>query len=343
MQYNYQEFKSMIETKKFPSLVFIYSEEAYLARQLEQLLLDALVPEASRSLDFVRIKGVEAEKLTLEDIAAALSAPPFMARRRLVIIEDSKLFADKNPTGAFAGERKEQFLDVFRGLNDSVCLLFRESKIALRQKRFWTAVEELGYFVKIPRVEEPLLIRWLNALCSRSDLRISHEACQELILRSEGSMDYLYNDAQKLLKLAEQRSLPGIDLNLVEEAASPNLQADIFKLLDAIAAQNIELALELKSRLLARKEPIQLIQFMLARKIRQLLVAKGLGGQGEIASALKLPPFVARKLQDEARKFSEAELVAKYQELYISDKLVKTGRLKLDLAFDLAILKMGAV
>lgn len=341
MEYSYQDLRRAIDEGKIPTLIFLAYEEAYLVRQLERRLLEALVPESLRALDFLKLTGEEAQKLSLEKLQAEVSTPPFMASRKLILVQDSELFKFQNRQKTYEEAMKRAWLQFFQSIPAHCCLVFREKEIYWRQKKFWSEVSDLGAIVKVSQADEASLEQWLNALSSREGLRLERAAARELIERAEGQMDRLSAEFGKLSHIAAARELAGIDLALVEECAAPNLQADVFKLLDKLAAGRLYEALELKERLLMRKEPMQLIQFMLARKIRQLLVAKSCKTATEIAERLKVPPFVSRRLEAEARPFSTQDLVAKYRTLFQIDWQIKQGKMSAEVGFDLAILELG--
>jgi len=56
--------------------------------------------------------------------------------------------------------------------------------------------------------------------------------------------------------------------------------------------------------LLGQKEPVQLISFMLARHFRQLICAKDLGRSDALVRELKVMPFVANRLLQQAKQLS---------------------------------------
>jgi DNA polymerase III subunit delta len=90
---------------------------------------------------------------------------------------------------------------------------------------------------------------------------------------------------------------------------SGDLQGNVFKLADAMAEKNLSGAESLLQLLLGRREKPLLIFFMLARHYRLLLQARCLLDEGlppgQFASTLEVPPFVARKLQDQACVYTQ--------------------------------------
>ena len=116
-------------------------------------------------------------------------------------------------------------------------------------------------------------------------------------------------------------------------------------MVEAVAVGKERRALELYYDLLALKEPSMRILFLIARQFNQLLQVKLLTGQGmrqkELADQMKLRGFIAGKLMEQARVFSEKQLKEYVELCTSSEEAVKTGRLAEKLAVELVILTIS--
>ena len=104
----------------------------------------------------------------------------------------------------------------------------------------------------------------------------------------------------------------------------------IYELTDAFGERALPQALGVLHRLLADGQvPIVLVA-ALARQVRQWALARDAIDRGkrnaEIASELRLPPFIADKLVRQARGFSDAELTRLHEQVTALDQVCKTGR-----------------
>ncbi|MDO5733679.1 MAG: DNA polymerase III subunit delta [Eubacteriales bacterium] len=347
MTKSYTDLRRAIEKKEVPNLIFLLYEEPYLLRQLERLLKAELIQAGAESLDYIELSGQKAENLQVDSLRELSQTPAFVSERKLILVKDSGLFrlGKNNSRGpAFRPEVKDLWLELLSALPDSVTVVFRESKIDRRQKNFWQSLEASGaWIVEVKQVDEATLFQWMTAVLAQADLALSRRAAEDISERCNLEMDSIYMEMQKLSAIAQARGLEAVTEELVNEAARPNLNADIFQLLDQLASGRSAEAFKLKKRLLERREPLQLIQFMLARKLRQLLIAKDIASAPALAKRLKVPPFVARKLIQEAKNFKSEDLEAQYRTLFLSDWQVKQGKLSDDIAFDLALLELGAL
>jgi len=116
----------------------------------------------------------------------------------------------------------------------------------------------------------------------------------------------------------------------------PDVQGNIFAFVDSLAAGERDRALALLEDLIGTGEPPLRITFMIRRQFQLVARARALLERGtphkELAGRLKVPPFVARKLEDQGRKLDEEDLeraMALIQDLedglkggsYLSDEL----------------------
>src|SRR5205085_802272 len=115
----------------------------------------------------------------------------------------------------------------------------------------------------------------------------------------------------------------------VEEVVATTRQHTVFELIDAVGAGDREAALSLLGGILSMREPALRLLALLARHVRQLWQVRDLmtgsrhGGQGEVAQALGVPPFVAMKLMDQARRLSAARIGAMHEAIFRTDRTLK--------------------
>ncbi len=123
-------------------------------------------------------------------------------------------------------------------------------------------------------------------------------------------------DKMRLLQETEKLALyVGDDTATHDDVAAlcpPDVRSNIFAFVDALAAGERDRALRLLEDLISTGEPPLRLTFMIRRQFQLVARARALLDRGtpqrEIASILKVPPFVARKLDEQGRKLEDEDL-----------------------------------
>ncbi len=140
----------------------------------------------------------------------------------------------------------------------------------------------------------------------KQGLELPEEVAGNLIERCSGDKTRLVRETEKLALYVSGRPATIED---VEALCPPDLQSNIFAFVDSLAAGRRDRTLRLLEELLAAGEPPLRIMYMVRRQFSLIARSRALFGrgvpQGEIAKALKVPPFVVRKLEEQGRKLGE--------------------------------------
>lgn len=332
---DYRAWRKQIESGETASLYLISGEERYLIDHGLKLLARELINPAAATLDQVILR----ENIDYNRLLDEIETVPFMSERRLILAYNSGLFNKQK--GATAD--KQAFLQALAGCEQAnYCLCLIESKLDRRQKKsFQLWLEAGGLEVEINKESPNSLMAWLNQFFSAKDLVLRQSAAQSLILRCDSDMGQILAEADKLANYCLYAGQKQIDLDLLDLCCREDLQGNIFQLTDAVSAQNIGLALSILDKLLKQNEPCILILFMLSRHFRQLLAAKDSHNAGDLASGLRVPPFVAKRLINQAYHFGYRDLIDLCRKAYQADKAIKTGAMDERLALELLVCEAG--
>ena len=341
----YKELKAELREGRFHSLYVLYGEEDFLIGKLVESLEEMLIEPGSAALDKVVFNvGGQPAKLNPDLLEAELMTPPFLSRRKLVIVKNSGWLS---PSGArqkteesddersddeetavpasSAKNRQEILAGLIRRLPDSVCLIMIENKVDKRLKQLVGLISQKGVLAEINHEQPRILQQWVTAECKRRKILIEPAAAESLIDRCELSMQVIWQELGKLFLYCDHAGCQTVNIDLISEISLPDLRGNIFSLTDALSDGQTERALILVDTLISQRQPIQLIQFMLARHLRQLICAAELGSQDRIVAQLKVMPFVAGRLARQAKRLSIPVLESLYAACFETDLLVKTG------------------
>jgi DNA polymerase-3 subunit delta len=151
-------------------------------------------------------------------------------------------------------------------------------------------------------------------------------AAETLVALAGGNLRDLDHEVAKVAAFAGDR--PQVTRADVEAIATRVGEASIFTLVDAVGGGDAPGALRALNDILATHEPLQVL-FMVARQFRLIVRANTLAGRRDagpgLAEQLGLPPFVARKIVDQARGYRADQFPEIFGALEAADRAIKTG------------------
>lgn len=313
------------------SLYLLTGDEPYLIRQgLKQIKTLALAP-GCESLDYLQVT----EPKEVESLAEQIRTLPFMSPRRLILIRDSGWF--QSATGSVE-EKKKDFATLTKALHSQVTVVLWESRVDRRSKKNFELLEELGgLWVESNREEVSALLGRIQRYLSKNNIRITAQAAQSLVSRCQNDLEDLMNELAKLKAYCLQAHHLEIDEQMLDLCCREDLSATIFQLIDSVSAGQGDKALACLHRMLAQREPAIKIQFMLSRQFRHLLAARSAKSASDLASGLKIPPFVAQKLFRQASTLPQSFLEKTVERLFETEIQTKQGQIDEVLALELLI------
>ena len=212
-----------------------------------------------------------------------------------------------------------------------------------KRNKLYKAVMTNGYAEACERQSGEQLMNWALRYLGKEGYRISRSGIEQLLSNAGDDMENLMSEMEKVMAYAGENK--DITLDTVNAIGTRALQGQVFSMVEAIALGRSDQALALYYDLLALREPSMRILFLIARQFNQLMQVKLLTGQGmrqkELAEKMKLRPFVAGKLMDQARAFSEKQLTSYVELCTSSEEAVKTGRLGDQMAVELVIMTIA--
>ncbi len=328
--------------------------------------------EFSRSETLAKLKGrmgdptmadlnttvFDGRKASLGELMHACDAVPFLAGRRLVIVEGllshlevRRGKGDKMEGGrpAWKKEYLEGLVDYLKRLPETTRLIFVEDtpvhpdnpiyQLALAEKKRKRAyVKEF----RPPKGNE--LERWVGERTVSKGGQITPTAVKALVTFVGDDLRLLNQEIEKLLTYVDRaRPITEEDVQLLVSYVQ---EANIFEMIDALGQRNGQRALKLLHKLLEDGNPPLALLGMIVRQFRIMLQIKELEGKGmsraEIGRRLKdLHKYVIQKGSRQARNFSMEQLERVYDKLLETDWAIKTGRMDPVVALDMLVVGLS--
>ncbi len=243
---------------------------------------------------------------------------------------------------AWNAAQKAVVVDYLENPSPEADLVLLGRKLGARE-RLLAAVKKSGEVHDFEQPTGKALVRWLVGHAKRLGLDLPDDVAQNLIDRCSGDKIRLTSETEKLaLYVGEGRATE----EDVEALCPPDVQANIFAFVDSLAAGERGKALKLLEDLISTGEPPLRLTYMVRRQFGLVARARALfergASQREVASELKVPPFVARKLEEQARGLGEEDLERALALVLDLERGLKGGSdLGDELQVELAVLKLS--
>ena len=343
-------------------MFYILHGEDELARS--DLVADLRSKVGDESLRDLNTTILDGRKITLAELIHASDAIPFLADKRLVVVEGllarlasrrGKDAGESEPSAA-SKEFLSGLLDYLPRMSDSTRLVFVESRAlpATNPLLKLAAQTDKRTVIEFPLPSKESMIGWIQKRARLHGGEITAQAASALVTavgydprpsdrdrtsEQGNKLRLLDQEIQKLLAYVNwSRPVAPQDVRLLVADAQ---QGDLFGMVDALAAGESKRAIVELHRLIEQgKAPLELFG-MIVRQFRLMIEMKELAGQGvtgaQAAERLSLHPFVADKTGKQARAFSMAQLEVIYRRLLEIDVQIKTGQAEDVAALDLLV------
>jgi DNA polymerase III subunit delta len=318
-----------------PQVLILHGNDEFAIAAHIAKLCAGLGDPSTADLNIARFDGRTG--LDFEALNTAINAAPFLAPRRLMVLD--------HPIAAFPSPpARKKFLDMLDKAQPSTLIVLVEYEELKRDHWLlkWASLVEARAGVHIynmpKRWEMP---RWIEAEAKKQAGKIEPDAAARL---SEMVGEDTRIAAQELTKLLAyvnfERPIRLLD---VEKVSIVSAQGSVFELVDALGQNDGKKAQRVLHQLLEDAEAFELWG-MVIRQFRLLLQAREMldehAGIPEVQKALGLHEFVAQKVCNQAGRFSMPKLETIYHKLLMIDEGAKTSQVPLDLALDTLIIEL---
>lgn len=240
----------------------------------------------------------EKKLIVIENI---FSAPQDVQKEILGFLKNKKTEKDENITMIFWTEESDEKNELFK---------------------FLKAAAKIQEFKELRGVQ---LRNWIKDYVSEQDGKIDTRALDKLIEYIGGDLWRMTNEINKLLNYNNE-----IQSESVELLVKPEIDLNIFDLVDALGQKNKVKALNLFNQHLGKGADEFYILSMIIYQLRNLIKIKSTP-----VAKLGLHPYVIRKTLYQAKNFTFEELKKIYYQLMTIDLEAKTGQAELMTALEL--------
>ena len=325
-----KDFERHLQRDEILSVYAVVSAEPLLVAEAVRELRSRVLTQAA---DFNRDE-FRAGEVAVERVVDAATTMPMMASRRWVLLSDLQRLKAKDQAPLLAYLDKPSTTSV-------LCLSGSEIDQRTKLGQKLTASAAL-FILEPPRPNE--LGAWIDRRARQRKLAIDPDASRllaDLLGADLGGLD------MALEKLAAYTAGKGITAEDVEAAVAPTKVDSIFKLTDAIGNRDLARASLQLRNVLAGGDNALLILSMIARQLRQLLLAKELHEQrvapADMASRIGVRPFLVDLLQAQAKRYTTPELCGAIDAATRADVRLKSSKLDPGVILDQLLVEVVSV
>lgn len=305
---SYKEFYQAVSENTLKPLYVFYGPEILLIdRMLEQAREKCL---SSLTVEF-NYAIVESDNITFEQSFGMVEMLPVMDNRRIVVFKNP-LFIQKE---LWDESSLKSFLQ-FHSVADCTTTTILWVPTIDKRKKIFKEISKIGDVISFDALDEGDLNKWLRQEVKKGGKILSAAVATHLIERS----GYYHQDTEVdlycmlgwLQTLLHQTSDVEILKKDVDHILKFSVEANVFKLVDAVFEGQKTVAQQQIQALIASGEAELKLLFMLQRHVRQLLKVKQLHQEGfsqaTISEMLSLKSFVVKKSLGHCNRLSLAQL-----------------------------------
>ncbi len=328
-------------TNPKPTFYIFHGEDEFTRSETLASFKRRLGPPDTVDLNTTVLNG---KGLTLADLRHHCDAIPFLAEKRLVIVQEllGTLVSKKGQNVSETRQRLlDELVDYLPHLPPTTRLVFVEGSALPSHHPVLRLAEQdpQGYVKRFEHPDARSLPGWVKTRTRKHGGRIEPRAAFRLATVVGADLRLLDQEIVKLVTYTNgERAITEAD---VEDLVPYSQDAVIFDLVDALGHRDGRTAADTLHRLLKMGEhPLGLLG-MIVRQFRLLVQVKELKASGasprDVARVLKIHPFPAGKLHTQATHFTAAQLETIYRHLSEIDVDIKTGKIDPELALDLLV------
>lgn len=375
IQLNIHGLEKELQSSIFRPFYFLFGSEFYLIKKSMNLIKTHLLPSKD-DLDFNFHQVYLSQYGISNGVSKTLEAArtlPFFSQKKLIFVREVDLLREKDWQVFFKYFKKPVFTSVLVFISEKedqgnsfkkkLDGFFRQEKIRMEKSKP-SFIEKAGTgeikktngkekdsiletlrkepcFLEAKRVTENQIAFWIRKIANQKDLFLDSGA---IALMSQVLRTHLFLIDQELEKLSlnfKKRKIKGEEILKFLTASK---KENVFDLVHFVGRRNLRSSLRMMKSLLDYGESAYFILALIFRHIQILFkvqwnLKKDLS-RSQLVQKLKLPSFFISDYIEQARLWSENQLIYAFQSLHETDRGLKSSLIPDSILMDQLLLKI---
>lgn len=285
----------------------------------------------------MNLSVVDGKTIEIGDLISQIEAMPFLGDKRLIFIEGlpeapKTRNVDKvTKKDEKRDEELKKMADYLEKIPETSVVIFVQSNPDKRKSLYKkivqsATVKEFNQLTGIP------LSKWVQNQVRKYNTSISPADAEYLISLTGQDLWRIDQEIQKLGAYLEGQP---IDRKTIDRLVIPTIEANVFHLTDALGAKNHKKAIQNLHRSMSAGENLRQVFYMIVRQFRLFLQIGGYlknypnTSSANIATSLKIHPFVAKNTMGQLKHFKIDELKGAHKRLLDIDVALKTSGIRI--------------
>jgi DNA polymerase-3 subunit delta len=326
--------------------VLIGEDDYSLRRALEEIKQS--VGDAASLMTNTTI--LDGKSVTPEQVHGASGTMPFLADKRLVIIEGLlERFEPKARTSRKKASRQDTPSEEYRAIAEAMKNLPPFTELVIiggKIKAGNPLLRELSPLARVRNfrsLNHTQLRQWIERRIRAAGSSISPQAATVLVRFVGNDLWAMANEVDKLVLFTAGRRIEEADVTAIVSSARED---SVFSMVDAVLEFRTGAAQSLLQQMFRQGMAPAHLLVMLSRQVRIILQVREMRAQGQskgdVQTKLGLnSEFVLRKAWEQADKYSPSRLHELYHRLLDTDISIKTGRMDGEIALNVLVAELG--
>lgn len=242
------DIKNDIKNKIFSNVYILCGEEDYLTQYYVRKIIETTTDEDMREFNVMEIYSSLPDT---EDIDAFANSYPFMNEKKVLIIQDTKIFKKSNE------EYKSYFADLILNIPDYLIIIFAEKDLDKRNS-LYKQISKIYPVCEYNFQNIATLTSWITKIFSSSGKNINRDDAAYICEVAGPSMHALKSEAEKIIAFLSDET--SVTRPVIDSLITRTIENRVFDMIDDIVKGNRNDAMNKFNDLRAlNEEPVRII------------------------------------------------------------------------------------
>jgi len=311
----YIDFKKFTDEQGAQTIYLFEGEDAYFRGKGEELLKTRYVQETT--LDFAAFDGTALKGDGIKELVDAWNSFPFISEKRMVRVTEfypTEKEYEQYLKPLFENPPQGGMLVIVNGAKP------KTGSAALAKKPNVTHVD-------CGKADEETIEKWIRITCKREGVFADGVTCAKISAYCVQDMSRIAGEIEKLLCYCQAKGLDKLTDETVDLLVYPDAEYKMYELANTIYRKNLGAYMKIANDLMTKGYNELSLLSSLASYFRTLYETSLIkGGDKEVAAALGIKEYAAKKKREEAAKFGD-KLLSIYDAVYSAISDSKCGKI----------------